>query len=266
MAPFADLEAFLAPGGPTRVIAHRGCSGSAPENTLAAFRAAAQVGADMVELDVQPSRDGAVMVFHDEALDRTTDGRGPLAARTLAELRALDAGSWFDARFAGERIPTLAEALAALGPTLPVNVEVKPEAVDDRVEGGFVARVVDELRAAGFVERTLLSSFDSRALAQARALEPGLRRSQLYDASAHAGVPPAELLGRHGARTLSLAARQVRPGVVADVHAAGGLVLVYTVNELAAARRLAGRGVDGVFTDHPERLLAGLRAGGAPGA
>src|SRR3990172_9877913 len=93
------------------VIAHRGASGSCPENTLAAFRRAAALGADMIELDVQLTRDGEVVVIHDWTLDRTTSGTGPVRACSLAELRRLDAGAWFDAAFAGERVPTLGEVL-----------------------------------------------------------------------------------------------------------------------------------------------------------
>src|SRR5262245_679720 len=110
------------------VIAHRGASGTCPENTLAAFRRAVEVGADMIELDVQLTRDDAVVVMHDWTLDRTTDGSGAVGERALDELRPLDAGRWFAPEFAGERVPTLAAVLDAV--PIPINVELKPRGED----------------------------------------------------------------------------------------------------------------------------------------
>ena len=106
------IEAFYAPGSPTRVIAHRGFSAIAPENTLVAIEKAIELGADMVEFDVTVTADGEVVVIHDETLGRTTDGRGKVMEKTLEELQRLDAGSWFAPEFAGESIPTLEQVLA----------------------------------------------------------------------------------------------------------------------------------------------------------
>src|SRR6516162_9968344 len=122
------------------VIAHRGASGTCPENTLAAFRRAEALGAHMIELDVQLSRDGEVVVMHDWTLARTTSGRGRVGARTAAELHALDAGSWFSQAFAGEPVPSLREVLAATG--LPVNVELKSRG-DDGLEARALAVVAE---------------------------------------------------------------------------------------------------------------------------
>jgi glycerophosphoryl diester phosphodiesterase len=108
---FADIVEFLELGGRTRVIAHRGFSGVAPENTLVAIRRGIEIGADMAEIDVTLSKDGYVVVIHDETLDRTTNGTGPVSDATLEELQRLDAGSWFAPEFAGEKIPTLGEVL-----------------------------------------------------------------------------------------------------------------------------------------------------------
>src|SRR5438067_10660640 len=136
-------------GGRVRclVIAHRGASGTHPENTMAAFRRAVDVGAGMIELDVQLTRDRHVVVIHDATLDRTTDGRGPVSAVTLAELRRLDGGGWFAPGFAGERVPTLAEVLAAVH--VPVNVELKPARDDD----GLERRALGEVEEAGAIGR-----------------------------------------------------------------------------------------------------------------
>ena len=147
------------------VIAHRGASGTAPENTLAAFRRAVACGADMVELDVQLTRDGEVVVVHDFTLDRTTDGTGAVGASSLAEIRRLDAGAWFAPAFLGEAVPTLGEVLGAIG--LPVNVELKP--VGDQ---GLEAETLAVVRAAGALGRVVFSSFDPGALERLRALTP----------------------------------------------------------------------------------------------
>ena len=110
---------------PVMVVAHRGFSGAAPENTLAAFRMAIEAGSDMIELDVHLSKDGKVVVIHDETQERTTNGQGRVADRPLKEIKGLDAGSWFSPPFAGERIPTLQEVLSLAQGKVPVNIEIK---------------------------------------------------------------------------------------------------------------------------------------------
>ena len=119
------------------IIAHRGASAYYPENTLVSFEGAMALGADMVELDVQLTSDGEVVVFHDEKITRCTDGRGRIADHSLAELKKLDAGSWFDKKFQGEKIPTLAEVLNVCKNKIAVNIEIKTEAVTDYVSGGI---------------------------------------------------------------------------------------------------------------------------------
>lgn len=228
------------------VIAHRGASGTRPENTLAAFRRALELGADMVELDVQLTRDGEVVVIHDRSLERTTDGVGPLAARTLAELRMLDAGAWFDPRFAGERVPTLAEVVAAV--PLAINVELKPDG-DDGLEGRALAVV----EAAGALERVVFSSFEMAALERLRARSRSAELAVLWETA-----PISEAVARCrrvAARALHLRKDRVRAAVLATAAAAELQVRVWTVNERAEMERLAAAGVDAIFTDYPERFL-----------
>ena len=184
------IEDFMKLGGPTRVIAHRGFSGAAPENTLAAFEKAIEVGADMFELDVLLSRDGRVVVIHDDTLDRTTDGEGKVAAFTLAELKKLDAGSWFSAEFAGERIPTLEEALRLAKGCILVNVEIKTEAVGR----GVVAKALEVIDELDMKDNVVISSFDPTALAKARELHPGIRTASLFDAELQKGMSPEAVL------------------------------------------------------------------------
>jgi glycerophosphoryl diester phosphodiesterase len=228
------------------VIAHRGASGTRPENTLAAFRRAAALGADMIELDVQLTRDGAVVVLHDATLERTTDGSGPVRERTLAEIRRLDAGAWFGAAFRGERVPTLAEVFAAVA--LPVNVELKPVANDGLEEHALA--VVD---AAGALGRVVFSSFERTALVRLRRASPAAGIAVLWECA-----PIAEAVafaGRVGARALHLRKDAVMAPAVAAASAAGLPVRAWTVNDTAESARLQRAGIDGIFTDFPERFL-----------
>jgi glycerophosphoryl diester phosphodiesterase len=231
---------------PPLVIAHRGASGTCPENTLAAFRRAAAMGAHMVELDVQLTRDGGVVVIHDWTLERTTDGAGAVRERTLADIRRLDAGSWFGPAFRDTQVPTLAEVLAAV--ELPINVELKPVGDD-----GLEARALAVVESAHALARVVFSSFDDGALMRLRArsahatLAVLRNRGPVTDA-----VACAE---RVGARALHLR----KDGATADavrVAARAGLpVRAWTVNEHEEMDRLVAAGVEGVFTDFPERFL-----------
>ena len=231
---------------PPLIIAHRGASGTCPENTLVAFARAAALGAHMVELDVQLTRDGAVVVMHDWTLERTTDGSGAVCDRTLAEIRGLDAGAWFGSAFRGTRVPTLAEVLAAVG--LPVNVELKPVGDD-----GLEARALAVVESAGALARVVFSSFDAGALERLRACAAGATLAVLWDAG-----PVADAVGRArrvGARALHLRKDRTTPDALAAAAAAGLPVRAWTVNERGEMDRLVAAGVEGIFTDFPERFL-----------
>jgi glycerophosphoryl diester phosphodiesterase len=229
-----------------RVIGHRGASGTTPENTLVAFRRAEELGADMVELDVQRTRDGEVVVIHDFTLDRTTDGTGRVGEHTLVELARLDAGSWFGARFRGERIPTLGQVLDAIA--LPVNVELKP--VGDE---GLEEQALAVVTRAGALDRVVFSSFVADALVRLRALSREAALAVLWE---HHPLPEAVRLaeGVH-ATALHLRNDAATPDALALLASAGLPVRVWTVNDPDEFARLAGADVDGVFTDHPERFL-----------
>ena len=238
-----------------RVIGHRGASGSAPENTLAAVRLAAEMGARWVEVDVMVSRDGHPVIHHDDFLGRCTDGSGPLLAHDLAALSRLDAGAWFGERYAGERLPTL-EALIALLKELGLglNLELKPVAGWE----GPTARAVAKVLAACWPPRQplLVSSFSERALSTFAARLPGAPRGYLTTV-----VPPdwRERLAASSCRTLHCEAGPLlRRESVAALKAAGIGVLCYTVNDPDQAETLLDWGATGVFSDHPERLLPRL--------
>ncbi|MBI1245302.1 MAG: glycerophosphodiester phosphodiesterase [Alphaproteobacteria bacterium] len=242
---------------PPRIIGHRGAKANAPENTLAAFRRAHAEGATWVEFDAKLTRDGAVVVIHDELLDRTTDGKGPVAERTLAEIRTVDAGKWFSAEFAGERIPTLEESLALfLELGMGFNIEVKP----------CPGREAETARACcAILERAwprsapvpVLSSFKRASLEAAREAAPNIPRGYL-----------AEELGKSWrAEVEALGCLAVHPGwkrltrqQVRDIKEAGLKALVWTVNEPERARELVAWGVDGIITDAPGLIGGALSA------
>jgi glycerophosphoryl diester phosphodiesterase len=232
-----------------RVIAHRGASGTCPENTLAAFERAAALGADMIELDVQLTRDREVVVIHDRTLERTTDGSGPVAARTLADLGRLDAGGWFGPEFAGERVPTLAEVLACVA--LPVNVELKPiggDGLEERALGVVGARDLG---------RVVFSCFALEPLLRLRKLSPEAAIAVLWDSGSMADA--LRCANSVGARALHLRKEGVRREGVAQAVAAGLAVRVWTVNEQGESACLESLGVEAIFTDYPERFLHSVR-------
>ena len=166
------LNLLRPPGARPWLVGHRGACDVAPENTLASFAQALADGADMVEMDLRLSADGAVVVFHDERLDRTTDGLGEVASLTLAELRRLDAGSWFAPRFAGERIPTLAEVFDWAQGRIALLLELKyPRYTFSPALGEAVAALVRQHRAE---EHIAFISYNVRGLQQMAALLPGV--------------------------------------------------------------------------------------------
>lgn len=246
------LEPIHALGLP-QVIGHRGAAASAPENTLASIRKAYDEGATWVEFDVKLSADGVPILMHDDRLERTTDGQGRVAQRTLAQIRALDAGSWFGEAFRGERVPTFEEALqlcAELG--LGINVEIKP----CRGRAAETARaVVATLRAHGRRAEgmLLISSFNRECLAVVQDRAPEWPRGYLTG-----GLPLnwRSALLRYGCTTLHADHRRMRRGQIAIVAAAGVPVLLYTVNRAERARRLLTAGATAVFTDAVGDVLA----------
>jgi glycerophosphoryl diester phosphodiesterase len=251
------IETSPAPVTPElpRVIGHRGAAAVAPENTLASLRRAKELGAAWVEFDVKLTRDGAAVLIHDERLERTTDGRGEVARTTLAELRKLDAGIWFAPGFAGERVPTLAEALALCGELgLGVNVEIKPcagrEAETARVAVETLLELWSEDRPA-----PLVSSFAPVCLAVARELAPAMPRGYLAGR-----LPPRwqQRLDDYGCATLHLNDRRTSARQRAVVLAAGVPLVLYTVNDPSRARELLEAGVTALFSDRVGEVLAAL--------
>ncbi len=232
-----------------KVIAHRGFSSRAPENTMAAFREALEFGVDGLEFDVHLTKDGQLVICHDASIDRTTDGNGLIAAQTLRELQQFDAGRWFAPHFQGERIPAARELFALVkGSTCLLNVEIKH---DTARSAPVEEAVVSGLQEFGLVDQAIVSSFDHYRLHRIRQLEPRVRTAPLYTAALFKPWQYAKTLG---AAAVHPYFRTVTKDIVSGCHDSGILIHPYTVNEPEALSAMRGLGVDAVITDYPERV------------
>jgi glycerophosphoryl diester phosphodiesterase len=235
------------------VVGHRGAAAYAPENTLEGIREAQRRGARWVEVDAKLTADGVVVLMHDETLDRTTNGRGPVAAAPYAGIAGLDAGAWFAPAWRGAHVPTLAAALALLSDLdMGVNIEIKPCPGRDRETAEAVVGVVRRDRGPGR-PAPLLSSFSRDSLAAARDSGPELPRGLLvWEYPVDWAAAAAEL----GCVSVHCADEYLTPDWAAAVRAAGHGLAVYTVNDPARALELRGWGVHSIITDRPDALLA----------
>ena len=227
------------------VVAHRGGANLAPENTLAAFKNALQLGIQVMELDVHPTRDGHLVVIHDDTLERTTTGMGSVQQHTLEELRQFDAGSWFDARFQKERIPTLRSILQlARENQAGLVIEVKhPE--DGPRYPHIEEQLLEELREENMIERVVVISFDEETI---RNLDPSLKRGFLF-------YQPTDLTQLGKLDWIGPYLGLVDRPMVEQAHALGMKVNVWTVNEEQEMRRMLDIGADAVTTDSPDVCL-----------
>jgi glycerophosphoryl diester phosphodiesterase len=224
-------------------VGHRGLMGVEPENTLRSFRRAERAGCDVIELDLHLSKDGELVVMHDAEVDRTTDGTGPVADLTVAELRGLDAGG-------GERVPLFTEVVEAVA--APLQAEIK-----DRAAARVLAGVIEGRRLHG---RVTVISFHDEALAETAQLLPGVALGLVTGRSTPSAPERARELG---AGLVSCELAHLEEEVVGRCHAAGVKVLAWTVNTEAELARAGELGLDGVVTDLPEVVRAVRRPGSA---
>ncbi|WP_409341288.1 glycerophosphodiester phosphodiesterase [Paenibacillus sp. MBLB4367] len=230
------------------IIAHRGASGEAPENTLGAFKLGLEQGCHAIELDVHLSKDGHIVVCHDTTLDRTTDRTGAISELTLAEIQTADAGSWFHEKYAGERIPTLEQVFELVPPSIVINVEIK---------GSYGRRtehaLAELLRRTGRLSSVVVSSFDHKCLAFLKLLEPEVQIGLLYSFTPVRHAALASLLGvpvySLHPHFFSLNQEDVR-----DAVSQGLQVYPWTINAEDQLRKAAEYGVSGIITDYPGRL------------
>lgn len=231
------------------LIAHRGASGYAPENTMAAFRKAVAMGLSFIETDLQLSRDARFVAIHDDTVNRTTNGQGAVHDLSLAELRRLDAGSWFGNTFSGERIPTLEEILEfAKRHDVVFYLEIKPGG-----SWGGEHALISALRESGEIARVVVISFDALIVAAVRKTEPTLMTGLLFDGQIE---KPIEKALEIGARQLVIRGDLVTPAMIAEAKRNDLQIICWTVNHPVHMRMLASAGVAGIMSDYPDRLVS----------
>ena len=237
------------------VIAHRGASSYAPENTFAAFDLAIRMGVSHLELDVHSTVDDHIVVIHDDTLDRTTAGSGPVASHSLAALATLDAGSWFGETFSGERIPRFADVLERYKGRAHIHTEIKGRSAH------LVERTVDLVRRHGMVDQVTITSFQRTRLEETRAYAPELPTGWLVAEASDTVIAQAHALGL---TQLCPKADTVTSALVRRLHAEGFVVRAWGVANETLMRRVVQAGADGMTVNFPDKLLAYLKSSPNP--
>ena len=234
------------------VFAHRGASGYAPENTLPAFELGLKQRCDGFEFDVQITRDGVAAVIHDWTVDRTTNGSGEVRSMDYCDIRALDAGSWLDPRFAGTSVPRIEEIFELVPKGTALNVEIKSRPNDPPGLEELVASLIEKHDR---LQNTIVSSFDHKSIKLLHRLNRDIKKGILYEGVL---ISPLSYGGRHGLGLYSLhpCHDYVDSKMVKTAHASGIKVACWTVNTAERARELREMGVDIAITNYPDRLLA----------
>jgi len=231
-------------------LAHRGANTDAPENTMAAFRRAVEVGASGLEFDVQLSKDGSVVVIHDEKLERTTSGSGLVKDYTLQELQHLDAGSWFGEEFAGEKIPTLDQVLDQFSSTnLVYNIELKSGIV---LYPGLEEKVIEAVTTRKLEDQVVVSSFNHYSLVTCRELNKEIRTGMLYVAGLFEPWGYALKLGCYSVHPLFYHLQH--PELVSGFREHNLAIYAWTVNEPLYMELMVAGGIDAIITDRPQDL------------
>lgn len=232
-------------------IAHRGASSQTPENTLTSFERALKIGVDLVELDVHMTADGEIVVIHDSTLDRTTDSKGSVKELTLAQIKQADAGSWFDPKFTGEKVPTLGEVLDLVWGKALTLIEIKPDDISTPV-----VKAVEKYDA---IDEVVIQSFNPKVVKEVRAINPNIPTSLLvggirFIKKRRQGVKLVQKAIEQNANALSISFGVVSPELVEEIHLRGLTVWTWTVNELSEIEAVIEAGVDGVISDCPEKI------------
>ncbi|MGD0020704.1 MAG: glycerophosphodiester phosphodiesterase family protein [Smithellaceae bacterium] len=245
-------------------IAHRGASAYYPENTIESFQGAISMGADMIELDVQLTRDGEVVVFHDEKLTRCTNGKGRIAEYALSELKKLDAGSWFGEEYKGTTIPTLEEVLNLCRNKIAVNIEIKTEAVDEKIRNGIEEKSMNIVEMKGMREHVVFSSFDPRAIKHLKEIDRTvaaavkMAAAVLFEKEYYGSKLPSEIIELLGADAFNCSKNELSKKWLMNLKLNNIPVNIYTVNDKKNMHRFIKSGVSGIFTNKPDILKAVL--------
>lgn len=233
-------------------MGHRGAREAAPENTLSSFLAAETMGAHGIELDVMLSKDDKLIVIHDYDLDATTNGKGAVKEYTLAEIKELDAGAWFDESFTGERIPVLEEVIEILDPLTLINIELKTETP---ATDGLENMVVDVIQKYDLYDRVVVSSFNPIALLRVKVADKKIPVGLLYAPDLARYLSEGWFISILKPEALHPELRMVDEEYMKWARKKGYRVNVWTVNEAADLKRMLDLEVDGIITDRPDLLL-----------
>ena len=245
-------------GGEFTAIAHRGASAYYPENTMVSFQGAISMGADMIELDVQLTSDGEVVVFHDEKLKLCKNYKCMIADYTLVELKKMDAGSWFGKEYQGTKMPTLEEALSLCRDKIAVNIEIKTEAVDENIRNGIEEKSLNIVEMRGMREHIVFSSFDPRAIRHLKEIDRTVAAAVLFEKGYYGSKLPSEIIELLGADAFNCSQNELSKKWLTNIKANNIPVNIYTVNDKKNMRRFLDMGVSGIFTNKPDILKAVL--------
>lgn len=233
-----------------KITAHRGASGLAPENTLAAIRLAMEIGADFAEIDVQESADGEIFLLHDDSINRTTDQKGNIWELTSADLRAADAGSWYSRQFVNEPIPDLASVIHTVFGKMKLNIELKTSGHQVRLAERVVA-IIEEKK---FVAQCIVTSFNPEEIKKVKRLNPGIKTGLIFSKI------PKEDIWTAKYDLFSVHKKLASIDFVKKAHKYGKEVHVWTVNREKDLRKMLEHGVDNMITNYPDRTLQVLEA------
>lgn len=231
------------------VTAHRGASGLAPENTMAAMSKAMEIGAEYAELDVQEIADGSLILFHDKTLNRSTNSTGNIWEMRLEDLQGVDAGSWYDEKYRGEPIPTLEAVIDSVYGKMKLNIELKMNGHEKQL----VERVVELVREKNFVDECVITSFDREAVRKVKQLNPKITTGFIFSEMPNENV----LTGEFG--LLSMKKTLVTEDFINKAHKVNKKVHVWTINERDEMSQFISMGVDGIITDRPDVLIELLK-------
>lgn len=233
------------------IIAHRGFSDEAPENSMAAFQRAISAGCDMIEMDVRLSSDDVPMVFHDRRLQRTSSGSGPINKKHSRQLSSIDNGSWFSPKFSRERIPKLSDVLPLSRKGVRLNIEIKPDVVSVGSVSA-VERVVREIQKAKIQSKTIITSFNHRLIKEVYEIDTTIVTGVIYNPMTHFRKSPSTLMRNSHAEIFVCSKFQVTGDVVADTQEAGFQLYVYGVKTGRDVQRMLELNVDGIICNNPK--------------
>ncbi len=239
------------------IIAHRGASTAAPENTMAAFKKAIEDKSHAIEVDVRLTRDNEVVVIHDSRLERTTNGRGKISDYCLKDLQTFDNGSWFHPKFSDEKILTLSQMIKLTNHNIGINIEIKPLTKRQDI---IVEKCIALIQSFRIQKRVLISSFQHSLIKKVKSLDPTIMTGIIYSPVIHFGKKPAILTSKYNANAFIISKNYLRENMVKDAHENNLAIFVYTVNDYHDLERMIKFEVDGVMTNSPRNIYRILEA------